>query len=246
MRLKKIENKHLLNSLFTPYDFCSKYKNKSKFPPLIVLVFNRDILENFIRYKKCEKIHGFQAWSLSENMAIVLSSIGSAASTTLMEEVFACGGEKVLILGMAGSISSKLLPGDIVICDKALKDEGVSKSYVDEKEIFSFPDFNFTHNLKKIFKENNLRFHSASTWTTDTPYRETQEEVDSYIKFGILTVEMEASAIFSLSKFREKKAAAVFVISDIISKESKKIAFHYKNVFANLSKILDIIYDEFK
>ncbi len=242
MQLKKIENKYLLKSLFSPLDFCAEYKSKSKFNPFVVLVFNKDIVENFIKDKEYKKIHGFQAWSLSDKMSIVLSPIGSAASATLMEEVFACGGEKVLILGMAGSISSKLLPGDIVICDRALKDEGVSKSYSNEKDIFSFPDFNFTSSFKEILKENNLTFHIASTWTTDTPYRETQEEVDSYSKHGILTVEMEVSAIFSLSKFRDKKAAAIFVISDIVSGKNRKFAFHYKKVSFNLLKILNIIY----
>jgi purine-nucleoside phosphorylase len=46
------------------------------------------------------------------------------------------------------------------------------------------------------------------TWTTDAPYRETVEEITRYRGEGILTVEMEAAALFTVARPSGLAAAA--------------------------------------
>jgi purine-nucleoside phosphorylase len=56
----------------------------------------------------------------------------------------------------------------------------------------------------------------SPTWTTDALFRETQGEVAYYSSQGIDTVDMEAAAVFSAARYRGVRAAAVFVISDLV------------------------------
>ncbi|MGB5748539.1 MAG: purine-nucleoside phosphorylase, partial [Desulfobacterales bacterium] len=48
-------------------------------------------------------------------------------------------------------------------------------------------------------------------------YRETKEKVDYYQKQGVLAVEMEASALFSVAQFRQVELCAMLVVSDELS-----------------------------
>ena len=57
------------------------------------------------------------------------------------------------------------------------------------------------------------------SWTTDAPYRETAEEIAKYRADGILTVEMEASCLFTVARNVGAAAAAAFVVSDVLHGE---------------------------
>jgi purine-nucleoside phosphorylase len=57
------------------------------------------------------------------------------------------------------------------------------------------------------------------SWTTDAPYRETAEEVAKYRADGIVTVEMEASCLFTVASAVGVAAAAAFVVSDVLHGE---------------------------
>ena len=60
----------------------------------------------------------------------------------------------------------------------------------------------------------------------DTPYRETVREVRRWRREGLLTVDMEAAALFSVARFRRASAASVFVISDQLDESGWRPRFH--------------------
>lgn len=56
-------------------------------------------------------------------------------------------------------------------------------------------------------------------WTTDASFRETEDKVREYSSRGILGVEMEASALMSVAKFRDVDLAVALAVSDELYKE---------------------------
>jgi len=91
-------------------------------------------------------------------------------------------------VGTAGAIGSGLVPGDLVVCSGALRDEGTSHHYA-PPERFALPDEGLTGRLRAQLPTAV----SGLSWTTDAPYRETAEEIMAYRGEGILTVDMEAA-----------------------------------------------------
>jgi uridine phosphorylase len=61
--------------------------------------------------------------------------------------------------------------------------------------------------------EAGIAYTRGPTWTIDAPYRETVEEIRHYQAEGVLTVEMEAAALFAVGQCRAIEVAAAFVIS---------------------------------
>ncbi len=47
------------------------------------------------------------------------------------------------------------------------------------------------------------------TWTTDAPFRETEEAVEQAKQAGILAVEMEAAALYAFSEARQKPVLCI-------------------------------------
>lgn len=68
--------------------------------------------------------------------------------------------------------------------------------------------------LRDSLAGQGLNAHEGPSWTTDAVYRETIAEARAYQAEGILTVEMEAAALFAVAQYRDVELASAFVISD--------------------------------
>jgi uridine phosphorylase len=49
----------------------------------------------------------------------------------------------------------------------------------------------------------------GATWTTDAPFRETQEAIDAATQAGILAVEMEAAALYAFAQARGRPVLCI-------------------------------------
>jgi purine-nucleoside phosphorylase len=77
-----------------------------------------------------------------------------------------------------------------------------------------------------IAKKMDVNYHTGTSWTTDAPYRETLAELKHYRDEGVLTVEMEAAAIFTIAKYLNIEAGAILTISDYLTEENWELHFH--------------------
>ena len=48
----------------------------------------------------------------------------------------------------------------------------------------------------------------GATWTTDAPFRETQETIDAMTARGLLAVEMEAATLYAFAEARRRRCFA--------------------------------------
>lgn len=142
--------------------------------------------------------------------------IGSPAIAILVEEYAAFGVSRFLSVGLAGSLQPDLHPGDVVVCDSALRGEGTSFQYLPPADV-ALADPQMTQELCAALTGQGLQPFQGRSWTTDAPYRETRRQVTKYRREGVLCVEMEAAALFAVSHSLGEKAAAVFVVADQLS-----------------------------
>ncbi len=66
----------------------------------------------------------------------------------------------------------------------------------------------------------------GTSWTIDAPYRETYAEIRQYTKENVLTVEMEAAAIFAVAHYLSVDAGLLFTISDYLNEDDWEVNFH--------------------
>jgi purine-nucleoside phosphorylase len=62
-------------------------------------------------------------------------------------------------------------------------------------------------------------------WNTDAIYREMRSQIEKLQARGVLGVEMESSATFTVAKFRGVKAASLLVVSDSLADFKWKLYF---------------------
>ncbi len=139
--------------------------------------------------------------------------IGAPHAVMGMEKLIAMGARRILVLGWCGSLQPFLKIGDLVIPTHAVSEEGTSQHYpTASKNPASDSALNRT--LETALKEKKTPFTKGPIWTTDAIYRETPEKVTAYQQQNILAVEMEISALLTVSSFRSVQLAALLVVSD--------------------------------
>jgi uridine phosphorylase len=139
--------------------------------------------------------------------------VGAPVTALLMEELIARGAERFLALGHVGSLQPDVELGDLVVVDRALRDEGTSHHYLDAGAYVDATPA-LCDRLEAALNGAEETYHTGPTWTTDAVYRETIPEIERYREDGIVTVDMEAAAVFAVAARRGVDAGALFTISD--------------------------------
>ena len=223
-------------SLFDPAHYLaylrSRGREPSRVPPSVILGWNRPLLEYVERRYGLKDPHRDGPYSrvalprYGGQVGFLGSfGIGAPAMATVVEELLALGARQIVGIGTAGSLQPALLPGSLVVCTKALRDEGTSHHYLRPSR-FAWPSPGLTREVGQALADRGLRFRRGGGWTVDAVYRETVRELRRWRRAGLLTVDMEASALFSVARFRRAKAASVFVISDVLDEAGWRPRFH--------------------
>lgn len=138
---------------------------------------------------------------------------GASAAAMYMEELIACGARTFISYGSAGSLQRGVRVGNFVIPISAVREEGVSYHYLQEEDV-PRPDHKVVSALEGALAKCGVSYHKGATWTTDAPYREMRSKVSGYSEEGVLSVEMETSAIFSVGMFRKVRVGSLLANSD--------------------------------
>ncbi len=203
----------------------AEYRKQKRPPPpeTMILCYQTPLLRHAVKKQKGKKVDGFpgEVYLLQKTDGRVgiagRFGVGAPMTAVLVEDLAAWGARQFVITGLAGAISPNLQPGDVTVASKALRDEGTSHHYLpSERYVAASPGL--TAVAQQALTQKNIPFTAGPAWTTDAPYRETAVEVAQYQQEGVLTVDMEAAALFAVAKYKGVEAAAVFCISDSVAR----------------------------
>ena len=167
--------------------------------------------------------------------------MGAPYAVMILETLAAWGAEQVIFLGWCGSISSKVQIGDILVPTLAWIDEGTSQAYSSKPVASSHPSDALTCGIKSALQSSALPFHEGAIWTTDAIFRETPDKVTHFQNQGALAVEMELSALFTVSAFLGVAFSAILVVSDDLSSLTWKPGFKDERFMDTRYKLAAVI-----
>jgi uridine phosphorylase len=148
----------------------------------------------------------------------VLTSFGGGSPMVmeLAEELAAMGAKKMILITWGGILQTDLKPGDIVVCNRAIRDEGASHHYLPPTKYIDANEA-LVSALVDAIRGSGVGCTVGTTWTTDAPYRETREEIMQYQAEGVKTVEMESAGLFTIGQVRGVQTASVVIGMDSLA-----------------------------
>lgn len=194
-------------------------------PSAVILCFESYIMTHF---KNLDNTENRQFWTgeiiyfndTNNKIAIVGNfGIGGPAASHMLEILIAAGTKKFIVVGHAGGLQKSNAIGSIILNNKSVRDEGVSHHYLQPSK-YAFPSLTLTSKLEMQLDKNRINYKKGGSWTIDSMYRETRDEVEHYAQEGIATVEMELASFYAVASFRMVDIASLLIISDYIAFEN--------------------------
>ncbi|MGD8369304.1 MAG: nucleoside phosphorylase [Desulfobacterales bacterium] len=161
--------------------------------------------------------------------AVIGPMVGAPYAAMVMETLIAWGANRFVFVGWCGTISPELPIGALLLPDAALIDEGTSVHYPtpgasDKKRCA--PSARMQGSIAAAMQTVDVGFRTGAVWSTDAIFRETPSQVLRFRQMGAVAVEMEASALFSVGRFRGVEVGAAMVVSDDLSELVWRHGFH--------------------
>jgi uridine phosphorylase len=222
-------------------------------PDSVVITYGPGLLEE-LEARGARRVAGYPSpwrflWFTSEAPRKVAAAggfgFGAPVTVTVLEELIALGAREFISIGTAGCLQPQCAFGQAIVCTGAIRDEGVSHHYT-PTEKFAWPSEALTARLSNALAAGGADPAAGLTWTIDAPYRETLAEARAYQAEGVVCVEMEAAALFTVGRYRGVDVAAAFAVSDhLLAGERWTHAFGSAEVRAGVTRLLDAALETF-
>jgi uridine phosphorylase len=150
--------------------------------------------------------------------------VGAPAAVALLEELAAWGVRRFISIGIAGGLQAGQRAGDLVVVERALRDEGTSAHYIEPGTTVdaSAP---LTRLLAEALERAGRAVVMGTTCTTDAPYRTTLALVERWTRAGGMAVEMETAGVFAAARRRGVDVAAALCIADTMRPQGWRLTF---------------------
>lgn len=161
--------------------------------------------------------------AMTDDVPITICStgIGAPSAAIAIEELVAVGATRFLRVGTCGALQSHLDVGDMIVATAAGKDEGTTRRY-EAPTIPAVASHPIVSALVASANTNGAVVHTGPIVTDDAYYAETPEYVEQWSAAGLLAVEMEAAAIFTLARRYGLEAGAICTVDgNLVAGEQK-------------------------
>lgn len=189
-----------------------------------IITFSNIIEEYVLNNYKCEKIGEFKfATGITPIYKIMFNGkafafyktyVGAPACVGTIEDTLSqIKTNKYIVFGGAGCLNKDITFGKVMIPTEAYRDEGTSYHYAKAQDYIKIKNSDI---IAKFMKLNEIPYVKGKTWTTDSFYRETLNNIEKRKNDGCISVEMECSAIQAMCDFRNLEFYTFFTSGDLL------------------------------
>ena len=154
-------------------------------------------------------------------LTICSTGIGCPSAAIAIEELARVGVETVIRVGTTGALQRGIEIGDMIVATGAAKDEGTTKRY-ESVTYPAVPDYGVLSALVEGAESRGESVHVGPIASDDAYYAETESYVAEWEAAGILSVEMEAAAVFSLARRKGMAAGAICTVDGNLVEGTQK------------------------
>jgi uridine phosphorylase len=188
-----------------------KSKPSGTVPPVCVLDPDGDIVAQLLRNGQAVRD---PAWACYHTtlyrferngmpFGVIGCAVGGPFAVLLAEQLFVSGCELLVSITSAGQIAPIRTPPYFVLIEKALRDEGTSHHYLPPtRYVQLLPEVG--RRVTQGLNDFTPAVERGAAWTTDAPYRETEEAIEAARAEGVLAVEMEAASLYAFAQAKQK------------------------------------------
>ena len=186
------------------------------------------IAENFFQDAKLvteeRGMLGYTGTYKGEPVSVQATGMGCPSASIVAEEVIQLGAKNLLRVGTCGGYSEDLRLGDLIVATSATANDGTVSSLTRGVPYAPAAHFDVVHAAYHAGEGAGRRTFVGPIVSSDLFYDPVEAPARLWGDLGVLAVEMEASAIFTIAAMRGVRAGCLLTVSDTIGAETVRIS----------------------
>src|SRR5215212_6574955 len=144
------------------------------------------------------------------------TGMGCPGATIVFEELVQLGCKKLIRVGTCGGLQPSHALGDVIVALTAVPADSTAMHLVADEPHCPTASWDLVHEAVHLAKHRDQPLHVGPIVSSDLFYNPDEGQYERWSKRGVLAVEMEASALFTVAALRGVQAGCLLTVSDIV------------------------------
>ena len=201
------------------------------------------IAENFLQDAKCytqvRGMLGFTGTYQGVRVSVQGSGMGMPSASIYTHELINEYGVKSLIrIGSCGALAPDLQLGDVIAAIGSATDSNMNRSRFDGLVDYApVADFGLLRTAVEVAERQGVSMRVGPILAADAFYTDRPDLYDSLADYGVLAVEMESAAIYTIAARYRARALTILTVSDHIKTGDKMDSAQREKGFGDMVRI---------
>jgi DeoD family purine-nucleoside phosphorylase len=144
------------------------------------------------------------------------TGMGCPGATIVFEELIQLGCKKLIRVGTCGGLQPHHSLGDLIVALSAVPADSTAMHLVNNEPHCPTAAWSLIHGAVHVAKEQGQPLHVGPVVSSDLFYNPNEGQYERWSQRGVLAVEMEAAALFTVGALRGVEAGCLLTVSDIV------------------------------
>ncbi|HZO96058.1 MAG TPA: DeoD-type purine-nucleoside phosphorylase [Gaiellaceae bacterium] len=144
------------------------------------------------------------------------TGMGCPGATIVFEELIQLGCRRLVRVGTCGGLQPSHSLGDLIVALSAVPADSTATHLVGGEPHCPTASWSIVHEAVHVAKRSGLELHIGPIVSSDLFYNPDEGQYERWSARGVLAVEMEAAALFTLGALRGVETGCFLTVSDIV------------------------------
>lgn len=202
--------------------------------PLRAKYIAETYLEDVIQYNQVRGMYGYTGTYKGERISVQGTGMGIPSMSIYVNELIqSYDVQKLIRVGTCGAIQNDVHVRDLILAQGSTTDSQTNQMIFSGIDYAPLADFELLKDAYDIASKTNQDIRVGNVFTSDAFYRDNAEEVNKLLaKYGVLAIEMETTALYTLAAKFNRQALSILTVSDHVltgeetTAEERQTSFH--------------------
>jgi purine-nucleoside phosphorylase len=184
--------------------------------PLRAKYIAETYLEGVVQRNSERGLLGYTGTYKGTPVSVQGTGMGCPSATIVAEELIQLGCKKLIRVGTCGGLQTSHQLGDLIVAISAVPADSTAMHLVNNEPHCPTASWNLVHEAVHIAKHSDQQLHVGPVVSSDLFYNPNEGQYERWSSRGVLAVEMEAAALFTLAAIRGVQSGCFLIVSDIV------------------------------
>ena len=195
------------------------------------------LLDDVVCYNEVRGMMGYTGTFNGKRVSVQGTGMGMPTTGIYAHELIGLGAKRLIRVGTCGAYQANLNIGDVIIAMTASTDSSLNKHVFNQKDFAPTAHYPLLAKAVEAANAMGLTVNVGNILSSDSFYNAQPEHWHKWAEYGVLGVEMETSALYTIAAKHQVEALSILTVSDSLVTGKLASVEERQNNFDDMAKL---------